>query len=229
MIVATASLKSLFPTTGNHKTDKARAIEWARALLALGDRDWVIFDSETTSLHDAEIVEVGLLWPDGTVALSSLVRPDCPIPPDATAIHGITDAMVKGESVPTFEEILPQMTEIMHGKKVVVYNVGYDAGVVHGCIRRRNYDQSAIDVCLPDDRTYQIAVEKSMSVLYAEAWINTCSWECAMLAYAAYCGVLGRYGHWKWQKLPAVEGAESHRALGDCISTLALIKRMAEG
>lgn len=215
-IVATASLKPLFPTTGNHKSDKARAIEWARGLLSQGD--FVIFDSETSALHDAEIVEVGLLWPDGTVALNSLVRPNCPIPPDATAIHGITDEMVQAEGVPTFEEILPQMTEIMHGKKVVVYNVGYDAGVVHGCITRRAPPMLS-----------KLAGGVVDNPWYGDQWINACTWECAMLAYAAYCGVPGRFGPWKWQKLPAVEGSTAHRAMGDCRSTLGLIKRMAEG
>ncbi|MBN1225164.1 MAG: 3'-5' exonuclease [Candidatus Aminicenantes bacterium] len=49
--------------------------------------------------------------------------------------------------------------------------------------------------------------------------------ECAMLAYSAWVGEQWPDGGYKWQKL--VSG--DHTAVGDCLATLALIKRMAEG
>jgi DNA polymerase-3 subunit epsilon len=50
-------------------------------------------------------------------------------------------------------------------------------------------------------------------------------WECAMLRYAAYYGDWNDYRQsYRWQKL---EGGD-HTAMGECLATLALIKRMAE-
>lgn len=48
--------------------------------------------------------------------------------------------------------------------------------------------------------------------------------DCAMLKYAAYIGEQGYYGDYRWQRL---QGGD-HTAKGDCLATLALIKRMAE-
>lgn len=48
--------------------------------------------------------------------------------------------------------------------------------------------------------------------------------ECVMLPYAAFVGEWNDYyGNYKWQRLPAGD----HSALGDCKSTLAILKRMA--
>ncbi|MCX5250350.1 3'-5' exonuclease [Streptomyces sp. NBC_00201] len=49
-----------------------------------------------------------------------------PIPAEATAIHGITDAMVEG--APTFSEILPRLAEALAGRRIVIYNRDYDTG-----------------------------------------------------------------------------------------------------
>lgn len=48
---------------------------------------------------------------------------------------------------------------------------------------------------------------------------------CAMLKYATYVGDWNDYhGNYRWQRLPSGD----HSALGDCLATLAVIKRMAE-
>ena len=50
-------------------------------------------------------------------------------------------------------------------------------------------------------------------------------WECAMLKYAEWVGEWNNYhGSFRWQKL---EGGD-HSALGDCVATLDVIKKMAE-
>jgi DNA polymerase III subunit epsilon len=60
----------------------------------------VVVDTETTGMSPAEghaLVEVAtVVLENGAVGetWSSLVRPGRPIPPDASAVHGITDAMV---------------------------------------------------------------------------------------------------------------------------------------
>jgi DNA polymerase-3 subunit epsilon len=66
----------------------------------------VVVDTETTGMSPAEghrLVEVALVGlEDGAIrdTWSSLVRPGRPIPPDAAAVHGITDAMVAAAPEP---------------------------------------------------------------------------------------------------------------------------------
>lgn len=188
--------------------DRSAASEWARKLLEAKDaREWVIFDTETSDLNDAEILQIGLLWPDGTTALDTLIKPSWEglgphgpksIPRAAMNIHGITDAMVA--DAPTLEEILPAMAEVMHGRLTVVYNVAYDFETLQGCLRRR-WDR---------DR--------------AAAWMNSGDWKCAMHEYARWYGEWnGRHGSYRWQRLPGGD----HSAIGDCRATLEVMKRMA--
>lgn len=66
----------------------------------------VALDTETTGMSPAEghrLVEVALVGiEDGAIrdTWASLVRPGRPIPPDAAAVHGITDATVAGAPEP---------------------------------------------------------------------------------------------------------------------------------
>ncbi len=66
----------------------------------------VVVDTETTGMSPADghtLVEVAtVVVEDGAIGetWSSLVRPGRPIPPDAAAVHGITDAMVADAPLP---------------------------------------------------------------------------------------------------------------------------------
>jgi DNA polymerase III epsilon subunit-like protein len=109
---------------------RAHASAWARQLLAAAD--WVMLDTETTGLEEAEIVEIAVVAPDGEVLLNTLVRPMAPIPPEAIAIHGVTDAMVA--DAPTWLEVYPQLVAIVRGNRTLAYNADFDAGMVaHTC------------------------------------------------------------------------------------------------
>lgn len=106
-----------------HDAARDEAILWARELLAADD--WVILDTETTGLgDDAEIIQLGILAPDGTVLCDQLLRPAGLIPPEATAIHGITDAMVA--EVPTFADMYEQLKQLLAHKRIVAFNRDFD-------------------------------------------------------------------------------------------------------
>jgi len=88
-------------------------------------RPVVFFDLETTGIDVAtdRIVEFALLkiglngeesW------LTSRVNPGVPIPPQATAIHGISDADVANE--PRFKEIAPKLAAFMDDSDIAGYN-----------------------------------------------------------------------------------------------------------
>lgn len=89
-------------------------------------------DPETARIVTAHCVEVG---PGGaTVRGSWLVNPGCPIPAEATAIHGITDEMAaKGEmpvlAVPIIGGVLAEAW--LSGIPVIVMCATYDLGVMH--------------------------------------------------------------------------------------------------
>lgn len=151
--------------------DRDHAISWARNLL--GRRNWVILDTETTGLGpEAEIVQLGILAPSGQVLLDTLVRPLDPIPAGATAIHGITGAMVA--SAPRFSGVYEELSRLLTGQLVVVYNAAYDRRILQQTCRR--------------------ALR-----LLPTAW----GWACAMEQYAAFVGDWSDYhGNYRWQPLP---------------------------
>jgi DNA polymerase III subunit epsilon len=55
---------------------------------------------------------------------SSLVRPSCPIPAEATDVHGISDADVA--SAPRFAEIAPGLLELLESVVFVAHNAAFD-------------------------------------------------------------------------------------------------------
>ena len=74
-------------------------------------RPLAFFDIESTGTRPDKdrIVEISVLkvQPDGnTVIRTFRVNPECPIPEESTAIHGITDEDVKNE--PNFKELAPK-------------------------------------------------------------------------------------------------------------------------
>lgn len=89
-------------------------------------RPLVFFDLETTGpdASTARIVQIACVKrrPDGTTSeWERLINPGCPIPPEATAVHGITDAMVA--SAPTFEAIAPTLLTSLAGCDLGGFNV----------------------------------------------------------------------------------------------------------
>ena len=81
-------------------------------------RPIIFFDLETTgvdTVHD-RIVEISLvkIGVDGEkVVKTRRINPEMPIPPEATAVHGITDEDVAGE--PTFRQIAKSLAQFIEG------------------------------------------------------------------------------------------------------------------
>lgn len=83
------------------------------------------FDLETTGTHIAKdrIVEISVLkiYPDQKKESKTwLVNPEMPIPPQTTAIHGITNEKVAHE--PTFKQIAKQIFNMIKGADLGGYN-----------------------------------------------------------------------------------------------------------
>ncbi|WP_241164127.1 3'-5' exonuclease [Serratia marcescens] len=172
------------------------------------NRNCLVLDTETTGLDDkAEIIEIAVIDATGKVLLNTLVKPSKPIPAEATAIHGITDEMVK--DAPTWPEVSPQLCSLISGKTIAIYNAEYDL---------RLLEQT--------DRIWKVTPKISVTPQIV----------CAMHEYAEFYGQKSDRGGYKWQKLTAaaeqqgviIEGTP-HRALSDCLTTLGVIKAMAAG
>jgi len=95
----------------------------------------LILDTETTGLgDDAEVVELTVIDCAGAVLLDTLVRPSGPVPAEAAAIHGITDAMLA--EAPTWSEIHARFCDLVEGRQVVIYNHEFDVRVIGQTARR---------------------------------------------------------------------------------------------
>lgn len=108
------------------------------------DRPLCVFDLEATGADPLQdrIVDVCVIRrePDGSeTTFSSLVDPGVPIPPEATAIHKITDAMVAG--APRFADLVPRLVETFYGADLAGYNaVRYDVPLLTAEFKRAGVD-----------------------------------------------------------------------------------------
>lgn len=177
-------------------SDRDYSAAWARRMLS--QTDVLILDTETTGLHgNAEIVQIAIIDCAGKVLLDTLIKPTCPIPRDASGIHGITDDRVK--DAPTFVDIAPKLRELLSGATVVIYNADFDTRIL---------EQSA----QAHQLTYEVPI------------FGAFSYECAMEMYSQWYGDWSSYHHsYRWQRLPGGD----HSALGDARATLDVIKKMA--
>ena len=85
----------------------------------------VFFDLETTGINIVKdrIVEISFVkvYPNGKEeAITRRINPEMPIPPESTAIHGITDEDVK--DCPTFKEIAKSLAAQIEGCDLAGYN-----------------------------------------------------------------------------------------------------------
>lgn len=96
----------------------------------------VALDTETCALGPGKdrVVQFCAVELDEQLAMQSqwteLVNPGRPIPPGATAIHGITDAMVRDK--PTFAFFAARLRQLIRSDTVfIAYNAAFDRGVLN--------------------------------------------------------------------------------------------------
>src|SRR5690606_34998948 len=99
-----------------------------------------VVDVETTGSRaslDDRITEIAVVVQQGhrrEVVFESLVNPGRPIPPQVTAITGISDATVRG--APAFAEVADQVIAALSGRIFVAHNARFDWGFVGAELKR---------------------------------------------------------------------------------------------
>ncbi len=92
----------------------------------------VAFDLETTGLSPLmhEIIEVAAVKVQGNEVstFSSLIKPNEPIPPFTTEIHGITDDMVKDS--PSAKIVIKEFIDFFSGCSLIAHNAKFDIGFI---------------------------------------------------------------------------------------------------
>lgn len=111
------------------------------------ERPLCVFDLEATGTDvvNDRIVDVCVLRrePDGAeTVFSSLVDPGVPIPPEATAVHKITDDMVRGQ--PTIKDLAPRLLDLFAGADISGFNAAkYDIPLLTNELKRAGFDWPA--------------------------------------------------------------------------------------
>lgn len=80
----------------------------------------IFYDTETTGIRAEKdrIIEIAAYDPLNNRSFEQLINPQCPIPPDATAIHHITDEMVA--SAPSFHTVAQEFLKFCEGDVVLI-------------------------------------------------------------------------------------------------------------
>lgn len=132
------------------------------------------FDTETTGLRPSDrLVELAAVRFCGDTVeaeWSALVDPVRPIPPEATAVHGIRDGDVAGR--PRAADVLPTFLGFIEGAALVAHNAPFDVRVLSLELLRADLglpDNPVVDTCaIP--RRLRLEVPNHRLVTLADAF-----------------------------------------------------------
>ncbi|KAF5990737.1 3'-5' exonuclease [Streptomyces sp. WAC00263] len=149
-------------------------------------------------LDNAFAVQITAVARDGTVVFNEYVRPSAVIEQAAIAVHKITPERVARAA--TFGELLPRLTDVLHGRTLVSYKADFDRSVFERELARHHGDPAA-----------------------AGQWLGRIRWEGAMVPYAVWRGLWSvKRGAYRNQPLGG-----PHDAVADCQLLLAKLEQMA--
>ena len=164
---------------------------------------FVVIDTETTDLHDGEVIQFAVIDQDGNVMLNTYIKPEKPI--TNSEYHGITDEMVK--DAPTFKDVFLQIKTILETNKIVVYNLSYDWRMLDADAVRNGFSKFVLKN--PD----------CAMLLYADFYGDWNEYH-SNYRWQKLNQAVARFGL-------KFDGNE-HDALADCKATLGVMKKMAE-
>lgn len=177
----------------------------------------VVIDTETTGL-DGQVIEVGVCTVAGEPILDQRVRVPLPIEPGAFAVHGISDADLRG--YPGWDEVWPRLEVVLGGRTVLAFNAAFD----ERCL------ELSVHHLFPPERFAPKPTLEGGSIWPAPLF----NFSCVMAAYAVWNAdySTGRRTY-RWKSLDwATAGLDlpprgPHGALDDAFRTAALIRHVA--
>jgi len=112
--------------------------------------EFAVVDIETTGStpQSAGITEIAIVIHNGvevTGKYVTLVNPRHKIPPFIVNMTGISDEMVA--AAPLFEDVAPQIYNLLNGRVFVAHNVSFDYSFVHYLLGRSGFQWSAPKLC----------------------------------------------------------------------------------
>ncbi len=112
--------------------------------------EFAVVDIETTGStpQSAGITEIAIVIHNGvevTGKYVTLINPRQKIPPFIVNMTGISDAMVA--NAPLFEEVAPQIFNLLNGRIFVAHNVSFDYSFVHYLLGKSGFQWSAPKLC----------------------------------------------------------------------------------
>ncbi len=162
----------------------------------------IYYDTETTGVRAGKdrIVELAAFEPStgGDRTFCTFINPECPIPPEASAISGITDAMVEG--APLIQEALANFVEFCAGDVVLLAhnNDAFDKLFLESEFQRAN--------------------------LPIPQWLFVDSLKWAR----KYRADLPRHSLQVLREVYGIEANQAHRALDDCVVLYRVFSRMVD-
>ncbi|MEN9696994.1 MAG: hypothetical protein RLZ56_415 [Bacteroidota bacterium] len=112
--------------------------------------EFAVVDIETTGgmPQSHGITEIAIVLHNGaevTGKYVTLINPLQKIPPFIVNMTGISDDMVA--NAPLFEEVAPQIYNLLKGRIFVAHNVSFDYGFLHYLLNHHGYSWSAPKLC----------------------------------------------------------------------------------
>ena len=171
---------------------------------------YAILDTETTGFACNEVIDLAIIDPTGTVLYNGLFKPKHAVESSAQAVHHISGAMVA--NAPSFADEWPKIClDGLQSRTIITYNAVFDEKVMRNTANMHGVSKKS-------------------------SWPSL-EWQCLMRSYASYFGAPPKEGKIEpaYQKLQLAcqqqgidIGQQEHRALSDTLTTLALIKRVAQ-
>jgi len=211
---------ALFDLTDTYKPPTSLCPKLCRELLA--DETAIIIDTETTGLTQLdEVIQIAIIDMTGACLFESFVKPvSATIHPGAHEVHRISERILS--DAPTIDKI--DLISRLAGKFIVGYNVGFDA---------RLLKQSA--EAARDDKLFYFLDGPVWSNLAQRPTPNRACYFDAMYLYMNHWAQPKKQGGYLKQSLEnaciqqGLRPGWKHQALDDARSTLALIRRLADG
>lgn len=112
--------------------------------------EFAVVDIETTGSTPQShgITEIAIVIHNGVMVTGkyvTLINPRQKIPPFIVNMTGISDAMVA--NAPLFEEVAPQIFNLLNGRIFVAHNVSFDYSFIHFLLGKAGFKWSAPKLC----------------------------------------------------------------------------------